>query len=92
MITHSEHEFYISVYYEKRPDGGVRISSVDVPGFVLSHHNAELVFKDVEPALEVILSEMLGKSVRVRLPRKVKTSGAPEIQDSGTLNYVAMAA
>jgi len=92
MINRSENEFYISVYYEKRSDGGVRVSSVDVPGFVLSHQDAGLVFKDIEPALETILSEMLCKKVRVTLPSSINVKAKPEIEEKGTLKYVAIAA
>lgn len=56
----------ISVVFEDRSDGGLRVYSDDVPGFVLSHPNADAVMADVEPALKVILSEMLGTPVTVR--------------------------
>jgi hypothetical protein len=49
--------------FEKREDGGLRVYSEDVPGFILSHKDCHLAFSDVKEALEKILSEML--SVRV---------------------------
>jgi hypothetical protein len=49
----------ISVVFETRPDGGLRVYSNDVPGFMLSHHDAEAVYKDVKPALETIISSMM---------------------------------
>jgi hypothetical protein len=57
----------VVVVYENRPDGGLRAYSDDVPGFVLSSANAAGVLADVIPALEGIISEMLGAPVRVEL-------------------------
>lgn len=51
--------------FEKREDNGLRVYSDDVPGFVLSHSDCALVFADIKPALETILSKMLGTSVIV---------------------------
>ena len=55
----------VSLTFEKREDGGLRVWSSDVPGFVLSHSDCEAVFADIGPALETILSELLGAPVRV---------------------------
>lgn len=55
----------IVVVFEKRADGGLRVYSDDVPGFVLSHPNVEAVQADVVPALEGIISEMIGQPVSV---------------------------
>lgn len=55
----------ICLVFEKREDGGLRVWSDDVPGFVLSHSDSEAVFADVERALETILSEMFSARVRV---------------------------
>lgn len=55
----------IVVRFEEREDGGLRAYSDDVPGFVLSHSNGELVVADVVPALEGILSAMYGIEVEV---------------------------
>jgi hypothetical protein len=46
-------------------DGGLRVWSADLPGFVLSHSDCEAVFADIGPALETILSDLLGSHVRV---------------------------
>ncbi|AZO11207.1 hypothetical protein EJ074_20525 [Mesorhizobium sp. M3A.F.Ca.ET.080.04.2.1] len=58
---------HVSVVFEKRPDGGLRVSSPDVPGFRLSHSNPALVTADIIPALETIISEMIGRPVRVAM-------------------------
>jgi putative transposase len=55
----------ISVVFEERDDGGLRVYSDDVPGFELSHPNRDLVLSDVQPALETIIGEMIGQRVRV---------------------------
>ncbi|WP_413988754.1 hypothetical protein ACMDCR_22440 [Labrys okinawensis] len=56
----------ISVVFENRSDGGLRVYSDDVPGFVLSHPNRELVLADVMPALETIIGEMMGARVLIK--------------------------
>jgi hypothetical protein len=55
----------VVVVFERRSDGGLRIYSDDVPGFVLSSANADAAFADVQPALEGIISHMVGFQVRV---------------------------
>jgi hypothetical protein len=56
----------VTVIFERREDGGLSVSSPDVPGFILSHREADLVLADVQPALETILSERLYRKVTVR--------------------------
>lgn len=41
----------VTIRLEMRPDGGLRVSSDDVPGLVLSHSHPALVMGDVLPAL-----------------------------------------
>jgi hypothetical protein len=55
----------ILVVFENRSDGGLRVYCDDVPGFMLSHPDASAVMRDVKPALETILSEMIGVRVTV---------------------------
>jgi hypothetical protein len=55
----------LTVIFERREDGGLRAYSDDVPGFVLSHSDPKAVLKDVKPALEQILSHLLGVDVVV---------------------------
>lgn len=59
-------EFVLHVVFEPREDGGLRARCSSVPNFLLSHSDPELVRKDVEPALEVILTGMFGIPMRVR--------------------------
>ena len=55
----------IIVTFERRDDGGLRAYSDDVPGFVLSHRDADAVLADVKPALEGILSHIYGAQIVV---------------------------
>jgi hypothetical protein len=55
----------ILVVFENRPDGGLRVYSDDVPGFVLSHSDGDAVMSDVKVALETIIGEMVGEAVVV---------------------------
>jgi hypothetical protein len=55
----------IVVVFENRSDGGLRAYSDDVPGFILSHADAAAVMRDVKPALEVIIADMVGGPVVV---------------------------
>jgi hypothetical protein len=66
MGAHHVKQFIkIVVRFEERPEGGLRAWSDDLPGFVLSHPDAEAVLDDVEPALETMLSSMYGVPVMV---------------------------
>ena len=53
----------IVVTFEGREDGGLRADSDDVPGFVLSHSDPDAVLRNVKPALEGILSNLLKEPV-----------------------------
>ena len=55
----------ILVVFETRSDGGLRVYSDDVPGFILSHSDATAVLSDVLPALETIVGEMMGSRVKI---------------------------
>jgi hypothetical protein len=46
----------VTLHFDRRPDGGLRVYSDDVPGLVLSHRDASKVFQDLGPALEALLS------------------------------------
>ncbi len=54
----------IVIHLQRRPDGGLRVWSDDVPGLVLSHADAGRVMADIIPAVETIMGEVLGCSVR----------------------------
>lgn len=45
----------VTLKLEPRPDGGLRVSSDDVPGLVLSHKHPAKVMADILPALRGIL-------------------------------------
>jgi len=55
----------IVVTFELREDGGLRAWSDDLPGFVLSHSDPQLVIQDVKPALEGLITDLLGERVSV---------------------------
>ena len=65
MTVPSEKFMQINVIFERRDDGGLRVYSDDVPGFVLSHSDCHVVFADVAPALETILSAKFNAVVKV---------------------------
>ena len=56
----------IDVRFEPRPDGGLRAYCDEVPGFVLSNRNPDVVIGAVEDVLQVILSEMMDCNVIVQ--------------------------
>lgn len=45
----------ITLHIENRPDGGVRVSSSDLPGLVLSGDDREKVFDDIGRAINGLL-------------------------------------
>jgi hypothetical protein len=57
--------FKVTVCFESRPDGGLRVYSDDVPGLVLSSMDVDGVLEDVTEALKFILSERLHAQVDV---------------------------
>jgi hypothetical protein len=75
----------LNLIFEKREDGGLRVSSDDVPGFVLSNSDCEAVFADIRPALETILSEMFSGTVRVGPLESIRE----DLQDRGILPVYA---
>ena len=62
----------VTVNVERRPDGGVRIYSEDVPELVLSGSDVSAVFADMKAAIETILSHKLGCSVEMHRLMGVK--------------------
>lgn len=72
----------VIVRFERRADGGLRASSEDVPGFVLSHASADAVLSDVKPALEGILSHMLKARVEVEPLGKLRA----ELCEAGVMD------
>ena len=62
----SKGSFKVVVCFERRPDGGLRVYSDDVPGLVLSHTDVDGVLEDVVEALKVILSHKVGADVDVQ--------------------------
>ncbi len=75
----------ITVVFERREDGGLSAYSDDVPGFVLSHSDAEMLLDDVQPALEGILSHIHGKPVRAVLIGDLRE----ELQHAGVVDLVS---
>lgn len=51
----------IVVHFERREDGGLRAWCDEIPGFALSHADADSLLLDVQPALEGILTYQLGE-------------------------------
>ena len=58
--------FKFDVHFEPRPEGGLRAYCDDIPGFVLSNSNEDVVLDGVIPVLETILSEMFNSPINVR--------------------------
>lgn len=56
----------ITVTIERREDGGLFVYSDDLPGFVLSHRDAHAVLSDIEPALNVFVSQAVNHQVTVK--------------------------
>jgi hypothetical protein len=88
--------FKLTVCFERRPDGGLRAYSDDVPGLVLSHADAGAVLDDVTTAIEVILSHRLNSGIDVHplseLRDALSGGGSVAHQNfvSGPREYVAV--
>lgn len=83
----------VSVIFERRPDGGLRAYSDDVPGLVLSGHDANAVFEDVIPAIEVLLLENSGIKAKFKpvmgLRAALENDGFLPPKNTETREYVA---
>ena len=60
------YDIKIAVDFSAREDGGLRATSPDVPGFLLSSANVTALIEDVAPALEHILKINHGIDVEMR--------------------------
>lgn len=91
----SDKSFKITVTFESRPDGGLRVWSEDVPGLVLSHPDINGVLADVPQAIKTILSHHLGGEIEVspleNLREALESRGivSPPPSIPGTRDYVA---
>jgi hypothetical protein len=65
-IAMKNRSFKVTVCFEPRDDGGLRVWSDDVPGLVLSHTNVDGVLEDVPEALRVILSHQFNTDIDVK--------------------------
>lgn len=59
MREHSG-QFKVTISIERRPDGGLRAHSDDVPELVLSGLDPSQVMADILPAVETILAARMG--------------------------------
>lgn len=57
--------FKITVEFQKRSDGGIRITSEDVPGLLLSGTDPLSVAEDLILAIKILLKENKGLDVNV---------------------------
>lgn len=53
----------IRITFERRPDGGLRVYSDELPGLVLSHAEHAAVLADLRPAIEGLLSGSLSAAL-----------------------------
>lgn len=62
-MGNAEQPLTVSVKFEQRDDGGLRAYCDDVPTFVISNEDPDLVISEVPEILGFILSEMLGRKI-----------------------------
>lgn len=90
-----EKSFKVTVNFERRADGGLRVWSEDIPGLVLSHHDVDGVLEDVKTAIRTILAHRLNTNIEVRPLedlREVLEDGGivdPKCFEPGRKEYVA---
>lgn len=65
MKKKTERSFKVTVCFEQRPDGGLRVWSDDVPGLVLSSTDIDGVLADVTSTLGVMLSHLMNTDIEV---------------------------
>lgn len=67
------YDILIAVDFQQREGGGLRASSPDVPGLILSSSNVDALLNDVAPAIEHILKMNYGLDVEMRPLTEFKT-------------------
>ncbi|GGG29282.1 hypothetical protein GCM10008026_07280 [Chelatococcus composti] len=66
MTVTTDSALRVTVTIERREDGGLYVYSDDLPGFVLSHADPDRVLADIEPALNVFMSQFVNHDVQVK--------------------------
>ncbi|OJU66338.1 MAG: hypothetical protein BGO05_11870 [Rhizobiales bacterium 63-7] len=74
----NDHPFKITVCFEERPGGGLRVWSEDIPGLVLSSSSVDRVLEDVKAALEAIISHDLKEPIVVEPLEDIRRALARE--------------
>lgn len=73
----------ITVCFERRPDGGLRAYSNDVPGLILSHTDIDGILADVTEALKTILSCKFKASMDVKPLGDIRQA----LEHNGVVDY-----
>lgn len=76
----------VTVTFERREDGGLRVWSADLPGLVLSHRDIDAVLADVVEAIGMIVSERIGAPVEVQPLRNIREA----LEDHGVIDPSAL--
>lgn len=84
MAQRADSYLKVVVIFERRPDGGLRAYSDDVPGLVLSGSNPEAVFADVIPALETLFKYNREMDVQFAPVTDIRSA----LEDKGLLSSV----
>jgi len=92
-MTHTDRYLKVTVTFERREDGGLRVYSDDVPGFVLSGPNPHAVLDDVVPALTALFEHNKGMNVQfgpiVEVLAELEANGFIPAHGSVEREYVA---
>jgi hypothetical protein len=80
--SYRDQSIKITVHFERRDDGGLRIWSDDLPGLNLSHRDPALALDDVKFALEGLITDMLGERVSVEPLVGIREALFPKTNDA----------
>jgi hypothetical protein len=72
----------VTVTFERREDGGLRVWSADLPGLVLSHRDIDAILADVVEAIGAIVSDRIGSPVEVQPLRNIREA----LEDQGVVD------
>jgi hypothetical protein len=92
-MTRAGYDIKIVVDFFQREDGGLRATSPDVPGLVLSAADPDAVLQDLAPAIEHIMKLNHGLDVEMRplTPARQYLESKGVIKPTGQIEHMEFA-
>lgn len=76
LVASDDRPIQFAVQVMRRADGGLRVWSDDIPGFVLSNRDPDKVLNSMVPVLQQLLAAQLGYAVKVESATRLESAGS----------------